>query len=93
MGEMEEETGRAATLPLPGEPAPGLGSSPLSSPVQIPWFYGLKKQSPERGKDPALYSLQVRGLPGVQTQASGARRPRSELQFCGTSVGHPWATM
>lgn len=87
MGEMEEEVGRAATLPLPlpGEPAPGLGSSPSSSPVQIPWLYGLRKQSPEKGRTPALYPLQTRVLRGMQAQDSGSCRPRSEPQ--GTSEG------
>lgn len=59
MGEMEEEAGRAATLPLPGELAPGSGSSPRSSPVQTSWLYGLRKQSPEGGKDPTLCPLQA----------------------------------
>lgn len=44
--------GRATSLPLPGELAPGAGSSRSSYPmVQTPWLYELSMQSQERGKN------------------------------------------
>lgn len=72
MGEMEEEAGCAATLPLPGELAPGLGSSPWSSPVQTSWLYGLRKQSPERGR---TYPLSPAGLRPARTASPSLRDP------------------
>lgn len=92
MGEMEEEAGCAATLPLPGELAPGLGSSPWSSPVQTSWLYGLRKQSPERGRTLPFVPCRLEACLDCKPKPQGSGRPRSESQLCSVSAKRAWAT-